>query len=85
LEKAAETGNAAMGDYAYLYEPSAGGLRQASTLGEPRPTAKTASRCWRLSMTLLAWMPGEKKLYMLPIGKYLKNDYLAKSCASAGK
>ncbi len=84
LEKAAETGNAAMGDYAYLYD------RVQVGLGRPQHWG-TQTNC-EDGKPVLAPVDDpagldarRKKLYMLPIGKYLKNDYLGKSCASAGK
>jgi len=84
LEKAAEAGNAAMSDYAYLYD------RVQVGLGKPQHWG-TQTHCedGKPVMAPVDDLAGldarRKKLFMLPIGEYLKGDYLAKACANAGK
>jgi Family of unknown function (DUF6624) len=84
LKKAAKSGDAAMTDYAYLYDrvqvgrgkPQHWGTQINCEVGKPvlapvdDPTGLDARR---------------KKLFMQPVREYLKGDYLAKICAKAAK
>jgi hypothetical protein len=84
LEKAAKTGNASMGDYAYLYD------RVQVGLGKPQRWG-TQTKCEDGKPVLSPVEdPGgldarRKELFMMPIHEYLNNDYLIKACARAGK
>ncbi|PYT29288.1 MAG: hypothetical protein DMG57_12205 [Acidobacteria bacterium] len=84
LEQAAKTGNASMGDYAYLYD------RVQVGLGKPQLWG-TQTRCedGKVVLAPVADPAGldarRKALFMQPIAEYLKNDYLAKACTKIGK
>lgn len=84
LEQAAKTGNASMSDYAYLYD------RVQVGLGKPQHWGSQTKCKGRKPVLAPVDDPAgldtrRKELFMLPIGEYLKIDYLAKVCAQAAK
>jgi hypothetical protein len=84
LEKAAKNGNASMSDYAYLYDRVQVGLGKPQLWGsqikcqDGKPVLAPVDDPTGLDTR-------RKDLFMLPIGEYLKSDYLAKVCAQARK
>lgn len=84
LKKAARTGNASMGDYAYLYDRVQVGLGKRQHWG-------TQIKCEDEKAVLdpvdhpAGLDARRKELFMLPIREYLKIDFLAKACAKPGK
>ena len=84
LERAAREGNASMSDYAYLYD------RVQVGLGKPqRWGTHTTCREGKPVLNPVEDPDGlearRKELFLLPVEEYLKNDYLMKVCAQAGK
>jgi hypothetical protein len=84
LDKAAKAGDASMSDYAYLYD------RVQVGLGKPQHWG-SQSKCQNGKPVLepvddpAGLDARRKELFMMPIGDYLKLDYLTKFCAQAGK
>ncbi len=84
MEKAAKDGNASMTDYAYLYD------RVQMGLGKPQRWG-TRTKCENGKPVLYAvddptgLDTRRKELFMMPIGDYLRMDYMVKFCAQATK
>jgi hypothetical protein len=80
LEKAAKAGEASMSDYAYLYDRVQMGLGKPQRWGSQvkceggKPVLYTVEDPAGLDAR-------RKELFMMPIGEYLSNEYLLKSCA----
>lgn len=84
LENAAHNGDASMSDYAYLYDRVQVGQGKQQRWGtqvecrECKPELPPVEAPASLDAR-------RKDLFLLPIGEYLKSDYLVKLCAQAKK
>ncbi len=84
LEKAAKANDASMSDYAYLYDRVQLGLGKPQYWGSQIECQHGKPVLARVDDPA-GLNDRRKKLFMLPIREYLKNDYLAKMCAQGGK